>query len=73
MQNLYLRGCFNLNLLTHAEDYRTEVDFKISNGTYPRDKNQLPIGIYMKKSKTQALPYLVSDGIKKDENTRRSY
>ena len=35
----------------------------------PPENSQLPLGIYRKKSKTQALPYLVSNGIKKDEDS----
>ena len=61
----------SFDTLEEAEKYRTEVDLKISNGTYvliPGERNQLPVGIYKKHSKTQVLPYLVSDGVKEDKS-----
>lgn len=61
----------SFDTLEEAEKYREEVNIKMSNGTYaliPPENSQLPLGIYRKKSKTQALPYLVSNGIKKDES-----
>lgn len=61
----------SFDTLEEAEEYRTEVVLKISNGTYiliPGNRNKLPIGIYKKHSKTQELPYLVSNGVKKDKS-----
>ena len=61
----------SFDTLEEAEKYREEVNIKMSNGTYaliPPEKSQLPFGIYRKRSKTQALPYLVSDGVKEDKS-----
>ena len=57
--------------LEEAILYRDLVNSQINLGVYkltPPEKSQLPLGIYKKNSKTQVLPYLVSDGVKEDKS-----
>lgn len=68
------KGIIQYKSFTTLEEailYRANVEENIKLGVYKLkqpERSQLPVGIYKKYSKTQVLPYLVSDGVKEDKS-----